>query len=46
VEGLTGCGGRTTGAARVLATFAPARPLRYVGHLKYTPPRAVVTDAP
>jgi cell wall-associated NlpC family hydrolase len=29
-----------------VATFAPARPLRYVGHLKYTPPRAVVTDAP
>jgi len=29
-----------------VSTLAAARPLRYVGHLKYTPPLAVVTDAP
>ena len=29
-----------------VATIAAARPLRYVGHLKYTPPTVVVTDAP
>ncbi len=29
-----------------VATLAAARPLRYVGHLKYTAPPATVTDAP
>lgn len=29
-----------------VATLVPARPLRYVGHLKYTPPMVVVSDAP
>jgi len=29
-----------------VATIATARPLRYVGHLKYTPPTVAVTDAP
>jgi cell wall-associated NlpC family hydrolase len=29
-----------------VATIAAARPLRYVGHLKYAPPPAVVSDAP
>ena len=29
-----------------VATLAAARPLRYVGHLKYTAPTATVTDAP
>jgi hypothetical protein len=29
-----------------VATIAAARPLHYVGHLKYTPPTVVVTDAP
>jgi len=29
-----------------VATLVPARQLRYVGHLKYTPPMVVVSDAP
>ena len=29
-----------------VGTLAAARPLRYVGHLKYTAPTVVVTDAP
>ncbi len=29
-----------------VATLAAARPLRYVGHLKYTAPTVVVTDSP
>jgi hypothetical protein len=29
-----------------VATLAAARPLRYVGHLKYTAPTVAVTDAP